>query len=41
MNNNFDKIDKKVIDAARQGDTDVLMSKLNEADRKKVKELLI
>ena len=40
MNNNFDKIDKNIFDAARKGDADTLMSKLNEPDRKKVQELL-
>ncbi len=40
MNNNFDKIDKKTLDAARRGDTDSVMSSLNEADRQKVREVL-
>lgn len=40
MNNNFDKIDKKTLDAARRGDTDSVMSSLNESDRQKVKEIL-
>lgn len=40
MNNNFDKIDKNIFDAARKGDADTLMSKLNESDRKKVQEVL-
>ncbi len=40
MNNNFDKINKKTIDAARRGDTDALMSNLSDADRKKVQEVL-
>lgn len=40
MNNNFDKIDKKTIEAARRGDTDAVMSGLSDADRKKVNEVL-
>ncbi len=40
MNNNFDKIDKNTIEAARRGDTDSIMSSLNESDCKKVKEVL-
>ncbi len=40
MNNNFDKIDKKTIDAARRGDTDAVMQGLSDNDRKKVQEVL-
>ncbi len=40
MNNDFDKIDKNTIDAARRGDTDAVMSGLSDADRQKVKEVL-
>ncbi len=40
MNNNFSKIDKKTIDAARRGDTDAVMQGLNASDRKKVEEVL-
>ena len=40
MNNNFDKLDKNTIDAARRGDTNAVLSGLNEADRQKVKEVL-
>ncbi len=40
MNNDFGKIDKKIVDAARRGDTDAVMSKLSDADRKKVNEVL-
>lgn len=40
MNNNFDKIDKKTIDAARKGDTDAVMKSLNDSDRKKIEEML-
>lgn len=40
MNNNFDKIDKKTIEAARRGDTEAVMSGLSDADRKKVNEVL-
>ena len=35
MNNDFGKIDKNTIDAARRGDTDAVMSNLSDADRKK------
>ncbi|MBQ8740913.1 MAG: hypothetical protein IJY79_05145 [Clostridia bacterium] len=40
MNNNFDKMDKETINAARRGDTDAVMSKLSDSDRKKVSEVL-
>lgn len=40
MNNNFDKIDKKTLEAARRGDTDAVMSGLSIADRQKVNEVL-
>ena len=40
MNNNFDKINKKTIDAARKGDTDAVMQSLSETDRQKVQEVL-
>lgn len=40
MNNDFGKIDKNTIDAARRGDTDAVMRGLNDADRQKVKEVL-
>ncbi len=40
MNNNFDKINKDTINAARRGDTDAIMSKLSDDDRKKVSEVL-
>lgn len=40
MNDNFDKIDKKTIDAARRGDTDAVMSSLSDSDRKKINEVL-
>ena len=40
MNNNFDKLDKKILEAARCGDTDAVMSGLSDADRKKVNEVL-
>lgn len=40
MNNNFDKIDKKTLEAARRGDTDAVMSGLSDADRQKVNEVL-
>ncbi len=40
MNNNFDKIDKNTMDAARRGDTDAVLSGLSENDRKKVQEVL-
>lgn len=40
MNNNYDKIDKKTIDAARRGDTEAVMQGLSDTDRKKVQEVL-
>lgn len=40
MNNNFDKINKETIDAARRGDTNAVLSSLNETDRKKIEEVL-
>ena len=40
MNNDFGKIDKNTIAAARRGDTDAVMSNLSDADRKKVNEVL-
>lgn len=40
MNNDFGKISKKDIDAARKGNTDAVMSKLSDGDRKKINEVL-
>lgn len=40
MNNDFSKIDKNLIDAARRGDTDAIMSTLNAEDRKKIEQTL-
>ncbi len=40
MNNNFDKISKKTLDAARKGDTDAVMQSLSDSDRQKVREVL-
>ena len=40
MNNNFDKIDKATLDAAKRGDTEAVMSSLSDADRRKVEETL-
>ena len=40
MNNDFGKISKEDIDAARKGNTDAVMSKLSDGDRKKINELL-
>ena len=40
MNNNFDKIDKKTLDAARRGDTNAVLDNLNDSDRKKIEEVL-
>ena len=40
MNNNFDKLNKDTIDAARRGDTKAVISSLNETDRKKIEEVL-
>ena len=40
MNNDFGKIDKKTIDAARRGDKDAVLQNLKEDDRKKIEEVL-
>ena len=40
MNNDFGKIDKKTLEAARNGDKDALMKNLKEDDRKKIEEVL-
>lgn len=40
MNNDFGKINKEDIAAARRGDTDAVMSKLSDSDRKKINEVL-
>ncbi|MBQ2933862.1 MAG: hypothetical protein IJE02_04565 [Clostridia bacterium] len=40
MNNDFGKISKEDIDAARKGNTDAVMSKLSDGDRKKINEVL-
>lgn len=40
MNNDFSKIDKKTIDAARRGDTDAIMKNLSDTERQKVNEVL-
>ena len=40
MNNDFGKIDKKTLDAARRGDKDAVLQNLNEDDRKKIEEVL-
>ena len=40
MNNDFGKIDKKTLDAAKRGDTNAVLQNLNDEDRKKVQEAL-
>ena len=40
MNNNFDKIDKQTLDAARRGDTNAALGTLKDSDRKKIEEVL-
>jgi hypothetical protein len=40
MNNDFNKIDKNIVDAARRGDTNAVLKNLNECDRQKVQEIL-
>lgn len=40
MNNDFGKIDKKTLDAARRGDKDAVLQNLKEDDRKKIEEVL-
>lgn len=40
MNNDFSKIGKDTIEAARRGDTKAVMSNLSDTERKKVNEIL-
>ncbi len=40
MDNNFGKIDKKTLDAAKRGDTNALMSNLSSEERKRLDEAL-
>ncbi len=40
MNNYFNKIDKKILDAAKQGDTNKILQNLNSDDRKKIEATL-
>lgn len=40
MNNDFSKIGKDTIEAARRGDTKAVMSNLSDSERKKVNEIL-
>lgn len=40
MNNNFDKLNKETIDAARRGDTNSVLKSLNQEDRKKIEDVL-
>ncbi len=40
MNNDFSKIDKNTINAARRGDAEALMSNLSENDREKINDVL-
>lgn len=40
MNNDLNKIDKKVLDAARRGDANAVLQNLNDDDRQKVQEVL-
>lgn len=40
MNNNFNKINKNTLDAARKGDTNTVLQSLSDNDRKKVEEVL-
>ncbi len=40
MDKNFNNIDKKIIDAARRGDKDAVLSNLSNDDRKKINGIL-
>lgn len=40
MNNNFNKLDKKILDAAKQGDANTLLNSLNSNDRQKIEDTL-
>ena len=40
MNNNWDKLDKATLDAAKRGDTNAVLQNLNDSDRKKIEEVL-
>lgn len=40
MNNNFNKINKSTIEAARRGDADALMSNLSESEKRQLQETL-
>ena len=40
MNNNFDKINQETLDAARRGDKEAILNKLNDSDRKKIEAVL-
>ena len=40
MNNNWDKLDKATLDAAKKGDANAVLQNLNASDRKKIEEVL-
>lgn len=40
MDKNFKNIDKKILDAARRGDKEAVLSNLSNADRQKIDSLL-
>lgn len=40
MSNNFNKIDKDTLEAAKRGDTNAILKNLNQNDRKKIEEAL-
>ncbi len=40
MNNNFNKIDKATLDAARRGDTDAVFKNVSASDRQKIEQVL-
>lgn len=40
MNIDFNNIDKNTVDAAKRGDTDAILKNLNQADRKKIQDIM-
>ena len=40
MNNNFDKLDKDTLEAARRGDKNAILKNLNTSDRQKIEQIL-
>ena len=40
MNNNFDNIDKNILNAAKRGDKNAILQNLKADDKKKIEEVL-